>query len=130
MQWLEEYATGSPEVDEQHKMLFQVSDEFRTVLENEHGERTYDVFLDFLKIYSETHFTFEEECMLAHKCPVACRNKHEHAGFSKMIDAELATLKDAGFSRARALTLLGRIDRWLVSHICRIDVELKDVMPG
>ncbi len=126
MQWKEDYATGVPEIDEQHRSLFAFSEEFREVLENGFGEKTYDLFLEFLKSYAEAHFNFEEKCMMARSCPVADRNRAEHATFTSMIAQEMSDFAAHGFDRQRALDLTDKIDQWLDSHICRIDIQLKD----
>jgi hemerythrin len=126
MKWKQAYATGNAEIDEQHKSLFSFSEEFRDVLDNGFGEKTYDLFLEFLAEYSKFHFEFEEECMLAHKCPAACNNKDEHALFTKVVAKEIETFENLGFDRGRAFALLDKIDTWLDSHICRIDVQLKE----
>lgn len=126
MKWKDAYATGVPEVDRQHRSLFAFSEEFREALENGFGEKTYDLFLEFLGTYAEMHFDFEEACMLAHVCPVADRNRKEHVSFSRMIAEEEAAYRSHGFDRERALELTRKIDSWLDSHICRIDVQLKD----
>jgi hemerythrin len=128
MKWTEAYATGSNEVDEQHKMLFLMSDQFRESLDAGHGERTYDLFIEFLSTYTQTHFTYEEECMLAHVCPTAALNKTEHCAFTKFVDKELKRFRRDGFDRSRAYSLVDTIDRWLDSHIGRVDVQLKSVM--
>ncbi len=126
MKWKEDYATGVPEVDEQHRFLFAFSEEFRDALENGFGEKTYDLFLEFLKTYAEVHFNFEEKCMLAHLCPVANRNRKEHVSFSRLVEQEETEYRNHGFDRQRALALTNMIDQWLDSHICRIDIQLKD----
>ena len=129
MQWRPEFATGDPKIDEQHKMLFTTSDQFRHTLEAGEGEKTYDLFLDFLTAYCEMHFSVEEECMFAHKCPVAQQNTQEHGLFLRLVEKENARFREDGFDADRATRLLDTIDRWLESHICRIDVRLRDVLP-
>lgn len=126
MKWKEAYATGVPELDEQHKALFAFSEEFREVLENGFGAKTYDLFIEFLAAYADAHFSYEEECMLAHLCPVADRNRKEHSGFRALVAQEQEAYRAKGFERQRALALLAVIDKWLDSHICRIDVQLRD----
>ncbi|MCR8726396.1 bacteriohemerythrin [Frigidibacter sp. ROC022] len=128
MKWTEEHATGVPVVDDQHRALFAFSEELRDVLENDAGEKTYDLSLDFLKTYAEVHFGIEEKCMLAHLCPVAGRNRKEHGAFTRMIAEEEALFRSQGFDRQRALELTDRIDQWLDSHIRRIDTQLRDVV--
>lgn len=126
MKWKEAYATGVPEVDKQHKALFAFSEEFRDVLDHGFGEKSYDLFLEFLSAYADAHFNHEERCMLDHVCPVADRNCAEHASFRRLIAREEEAHAEHGFARHRALKLLDDIDHWLDSHICRIDVRLRD----
>ncbi len=126
MKWKDEYATGVEEVDRQHKSLFEFSETFRDVLENGFGDKTYDLFLEFIKTYAEVHFNFEEQCMLAHLCPAAERNCKEHVSFSRLVQEEEIEFRNRGFDRERALALTDMIDGWLDSHIVRIDVQLKD----
>ncbi|TDE36253.1 bacteriohemerythrin [Antarcticimicrobium sediminis] len=126
MKWQPQFATGDAQIDEQHKMLFATSEQFRQTLEAGEGEKTYDLFLDFLNAYCEMHFSVEEDCMFAYKCPVAKENKHEHGLFLKLLDKENTHYHDHGFDAARAMAMLDKLDNWLASHICRIDVRLKE----
>lgn len=128
MKWRPQFATGDAQIDEQHKALFAASEEFRETLEAGEGDKTYDLFLEFLKAYCEMHFSVEEECMFAHKCPVAAQNKHEHKLFLKLVETENARFRAHGFDAARAVEMLDKVDHWLESHICRVDVRLKDVL--
>ncbi|TDK42338.1 bacteriohemerythrin [Antarcticimicrobium luteum] len=128
MKWQPHFATGDAQIDEQHKMLFTTSDQFRHTLEAGEGERTYDLFLDFLNAYCEMHFAVEEKCMFAHKCPVAALNHHEHTLFLKLLEQENAWFREHGFDAARATAMLDKLDQWLESHICRIDIRLNEVL--
>lgn len=128
MKWQPHYATGHPEIDQQHKTLFESSDQFRQTLEAGEGEKTYDLFLEFLAAYADAHFSIEERCMMAYKCPVAGRNKHEHGLFLKHVQKEQTRFAAEGFTRASAKAMLDMVDGWLDSHICRIDIRLREVM--
>ena len=128
MKWTEAYATGSKQIDDQHKMLFLMCDEFRENLESGTGEGTYDLFLEFLSKYVEIHFAFEEQCMFAHACPAYARNKKEHPVFVTAVEREVAAYRKDGFDRQRIHLLLDMMDRWLDSHIRRVDVQLKSVL--
>lgn len=129
MEWTEAYATGNDQVDSQHKFLFLMTQQFRENLEAGQGEATYDIFVEFLGFYVKSHFSYEEQCMLAHLCPAAEQNKQEHRAFSLLVQRELARFAQEGFDRPVAYKLLDTIDRWLHSHIGRVDVQLKSVMP-
>jgi len=127
MKWKEEFATGIAEIDRQHKTLFEASESFREVLELGCSSETYDGFLEFLALYIKTHFGYEEECMHAAQCPIACTNKKEHAQFMKVVDKEVQIFQQSGFDTQRAFKLLDILDSWLSSHIARIDVQLRAV---
>jgi hemerythrin len=42
MKWSDEYSTGVERIDNQHKMLFRMSEDFRTSLDDGLGDRIYD----------------------------------------------------------------------------------------
>ncbi|MDF1717801.1 MAG: hemerythrin domain-containing protein [Antarcticimicrobium sp.] len=128
MKWQPEFATGDAGIDDQHKMLFETSDQFRRTLEAGEGHRTYDLFLDFLTAYCEMHFSIEEKCMFARKCPVATQNHHEHGLFLRLVEKETARFREDGFDAGSATKLVDTIDSWMESHICRIDVRLREVL--
>jgi hemerythrin len=125
MKWTDEYATGIPQIDEQHKMLFKMADDYRAALDEGEGERTYDLLLDFLERYTSAHFSFEERCMEEYRCPVAEKNKEAHAHF-------MVTLRDfkSRFSANRyrasdATALVETVEQWLAGHITRTDSVLR-----
>lgn len=126
MKWKPAYATGNKNIDDQHKTIFASSEEFRDVLELGCSAETYQGFLEFLAMYIKTHFGYEEECMYAHACPIACQNKEEHTLFMKVVEKEEHAFLQKGYDPQRALNLLDKIDSWLDSHIGRIDIQLKD----
>lgn len=129
MKWQARFETGEAAIDQQHKLLFDTANQYRQVLEANSGEDTYDLFLEALTLFVATHFSYEEECMLAHICPAAGQNKREHEHFSRLIQKENERFASEGFVREKAERLVGMIDDWLESHIGRIDIQLKDYLP-
>ena len=126
MQWSNDYATGIQRIDEDHKMIFKMAEDFRAALDTGAGGASYTVLLDALTVYCRGHFGFEERCMEEYRCPVAQKNKEAHSMF-------LATLRDyqqrdalGGYLAADARDLIDTVDRWLDEHICRIDVHLRN----
>ena len=75
MKWSEEYATGIDRIDEDHKMIFKMSEDFRAALDEGLGGDVYSVMLDNLSLYCRGHFGFEERCMNEYRCPVAQKNQ-------------------------------------------------------
>jgi len=126
MKWSDEYATGNAQIDDQHRMIFRMAEDFRTALDEGQGERVYDGMLQSLDAYVRTHFGFEERCMDKYACPVAEGNKRAHDRFIEVLATFQQRYAASGFDRADARELVDTIDRWLVDHICRIDVRLKE----
>jgi hemerythrin len=126
MKWSDEYSTGNEQIDDQHRMIFKMAEDFRAALDEGMGERVYGEMLESLNLYVRTHFGFEERCMDKYGCPVATGNKKAHARFVEVLTEFQQRYTTSGFSRADARDLVDTMDRWLVDHICRIDVRLRE----
>lgn len=125
MKWKEDYATGVERVDEDHKMIFQMSTDFRAALDEGLGGEVYSVLLDNLSLYCRGHFGYEERCMNEFRCPVAHKNKEAHAGFLEVLSGFQQRYKASGYDRANARKLVDAVDQWLTDHICNIDIHLR-----
>ena len=125
MKWSDRYATGVKALDEQHKMLFQMSEDFRATLNEGRGERGYGLLLESLDEYARAHFMLEEQCMHRYRCPAAQMNREAHATFVEAMSGFRKRYAVNGFNPADALQLVQYVDDWLANHIGRIDVQLK-----
>lgn len=125
MKWSDDYATGVARVDDQHRMIFKMADDFRDALDEARGEVVYGAFLRSLDLYVRTHFGFEDGCMNRVHWPSAQTNREAHAKFVEVLAAFRQRYAANGFDRADARSLVDTIDRWLADHICGIDVQLK-----
>jgi len=125
MKWIEDYATGVEQIDKDHQMIFQMSEDFRAALDEGLGGEVYSVMLDNLSAYCRGHFCFEERCMTEHQCPVAQLNKAEHKKFMQTLSGFQQRYATQGYNRVDGRQLVDTIDQWLDRHICRIDIHLK-----
>ena len=125
VKWREGYATGVQRIDEQHKMLFGMSDDFRSALDEGAGERTYGMFVHFLDVYFIDHFRFEQRWMEKHGCPVARKNKKAHSRFLATLGDHQQRYVASGYLTGDARELVDALERWLDGHICHIDAHLK-----
>ena len=130
MKWRAEYATGVERIDQQHKSIFKTAEDYRSALDDGDGERTYAFLLDFLDAYCKGHFRFEEKCMEEYHCPVAEKNKEEHAMFLTTLGEFKQRYAASGYLAEDALELLETVDQWLDVHICGVDVHLKGCAKG
>ncbi|MDH3207971.1 MAG: hemerythrin domain-containing protein [Gemmatimonadota bacterium] len=124
MRWSEQYATGIARLDDQHKMIFKMADDFRASLDEGEGG-TYGILLDILDAYCRRHFGFEEHCMEEYRCPVARRNREAHTGFVEVLSGFRQRYELNGYDPIESRNLVDTVDRWLSEHICRLDVHLK-----
>ncbi len=125
MQWKEEYATGVDRIDEDHKMIFKMAEDFRAALDDGVGRAIYSTLLDNLHLYCRGHFGFEEQCMHEHRCPAAQKNKMAHASFLEALAGFQQRYSDYGYDASEARRLTDTVDRWLAEHICKVDIHLK-----
>jgi hemerythrin len=125
MKWSLEYSTGVEWIDEQHRALFRMSEDYREALDARQGDRVYGLMLESLALYARAHFGFEEQCMARYNCPVAEANAHAHKQFVGTVDRYRERFMSNGFDPLEARQLVDFIDQWLASHIARIDTQLK-----
>lgn len=125
LKWNDTYATGNQGVDDQHKKLFEMVNNFEAAVRNKTAEASINETLQFLGSYVKTHFNFEEGCMDQAKCPAAADNKKAHAEFLGVYTQFANRFKTEGYSDALANELLKTAQGWLVKHICGIDIRLK-----
>jgi len=125
MKWSDDYATGVERIDEDHKMIFKMADDFRAALDVGRGDVVYAVLLESLSLYCRGHFGFEERCMEEFRCPVAEKNKKAHGEFIEKLTEFQERYAASGYDHMDARRFVDTVDQWLDQHICRIDVHLK-----
>jgi len=122
--WSDTYATGVPEVDDQHKKLFDMINGLGEDIKNGRADRSFDETMKFLGEYVKFHFGFEEECMKKLNCPEEQKNKEAHAGFLNLF-RDFGQRSKKEDKNALALEIHEAASAWLVKHICGVDVNLK-----
>ena len=125
MKWRDDYATGVQRIDEEHKMIFKMAEDFRAALDVGRGDVVYNVMLKSLSLYCGGHFDFEERCMEEFRCPVAEKNKEAHEKFLENLSEFQERYVANGYDHTDARRLVDTVDQWLDDHICRIDIHLK-----
>jgi len=125
MKWAERHATGIPEIDDQHKMLFRMTEDFRAALDEGKGEGVYAELLHSLDLYVRSHFRYEEGCMEKYACPAAEGNRNAHAKFVETLSGFQGRYASRGFDRSDSRELVDTLDAWLDKHIGRLDAQLR-----
>ncbi|MDR0313518.1 MAG: bacteriohemerythrin [Treponema sp.] len=126
VQWESKYVLGIRIIDEQHKYLFDLTNE---LYEKCHlGENAvHDQFIKTLHMmvkYVTVHFTAEEKIMEQIGYPRIAEQKEQHAAFTKKVIEE--SQKFASGMAGVPQDLVHFLRDWLVSHIAVYDKGLAD----
>ena len=129
LNWSEQYSTGSPTIDDQHRQLFSHLNQLEGLLTrtNPTGKdiSTIIELLDFLEQSLDTHFSYEEQCMESYRCPAHQKNKEAHEHFKQMFQRFKTRAKKEGFRFIMLVELNQTINAWIEEHIMRVDTQLK-----
>ena len=127
--WTKKFETGSAELDQQHRLLIDNINLLKDLLDNPKLSRQETEFavilVDYLEAYANIHFTCEEQCMEAYRCPVHALNQQEHQRFRAFIHDYKRLCETEGF-KVELLRNLHKVMRtWIMEHILKIDTQLK-----
>ncbi len=121
-QWRQEYSVGYPQIDEQHKRLFEIADELHVAMAAGKGKEVLGKILGNLIAYTKAHFATEERLMQAHRYPDYAVHKAAHDTLTAQV---IKFQKD--FERGRAamsVDLLQFLKDWLTHHIGETDRKI------
>ncbi len=116
-EWTPKLSTGVPDLDEQHKAIFQWLDELESATAE---QRTlFGVYvITRLKHYLREHFAAEEALMKSAGYPGLAEHLAQHAEFrAKLNELQLKSIgEDISEDTVRFL------NHWLVNHIAKTDM--------
>ena len=127
--WNEQFETGHPLIDTQHRMLISYINRLEDLARNTSPSQVevglFLRFTEFLETYILTHFREEEDCMNRFKCPVHAENKSAHQAFLEFFRKFKLRLEVEGYRPEVVQELHDSCSAWIQQHILRIDVQLK-----
>jgi hemerythrin len=127
--WTEEFQTGSPVLDRQHRLLIDninlLGDQLRNPNRTKEELEFAIHLVDYLEEYANIHFKAEERCMESYRCPVQTQNLQEHERFREFIRAYKSRCEAEGFRVELLSNLHAAIRRWIEEHILKIDTQLR-----
>lgn len=118
--------TGVDSVDEQHRELIsKINELHRAELS---GAQLDDIrkILNFLGRFVATHFHHEEQCMEERQCPMKRDNRKAHVQFLNSYRELVASFSGDSDPDEVAVEIKRMIAHWLVTHICQVDVSLRN----
>ena len=127
LEWKSDYETGVPELDTQHRVLFDNINRIGKLLEKPEIDRAEAAYLlNFLEQYAAQHFSGEETCMARFRCPAHARNKTEHKMFMEILEIARGEFESTDKPRKVLERLHESMVWWINDHILKVDIKLKD----
>lgn len=121
IEWSDDYSVGIDSIDQQHKKLVNLINQFQTALDYPTGETFEREAMDELVDYTKTHFTYEEGLMEQNGYPDFEPHKAQH---KKMIDEVNKVLTEFEHDHDKAMEhALKYLRNWLINHINGTDKE-------
>ena len=119
--WSDEYSVGVDEIDDQHKMLFELVNRlFLAAVKREDQQLTVEVLASLVD-YTKTHFDLEERLLEESGFSGLSGHREDHLRFIDKVDgiAQKFHVQD----RSVTFELLNFLKNWLQNHIRQSDME-------
>ncbi len=113
--WKEEYSVGIEAIDNDHRKLLNLINQFQTAVNYNTGDEFEKEALDALINYTRTHFAREEKLMEENGYPDLEAHRAEHQKMIQQVNECMAKHRDDGHQSMRFGADFLR--DWLVSHI-------------
>lgn len=124
----EEYLTGIDQIDNEHRVLFEIADEIYQLCINEFVPDKYDHITNLiqrLKDYTIMHFDHEEAYMESINYKRIFTQKIQHDNFKRKLDTMDLEIVDDNQELALE-DLLKFVTDWLVEHIMETDKRIAE----
>ncbi len=119
--WSNEFSVGIEEIDDQHKMLFELVNRlFQAAVKREDQQLTVEV-LKSLVDYTKTHFSLEERLLEASGYHGLPGHREDHQRFIDQVNA--IAQKFHVEDRSVTFELINFLKNWLQNHIRHSDME-------
>jgi hemerythrin-like metal-binding domain len=119
IEWTDDLSTGVPEMDEQHKQLIALLNEFYTAVERGEREEGIRRLFDGVDRYTVFHFSAEEAFMEQIGYPELASHRETHAIYRREYLAAMER-HEAG-DRKAVRDLVAFLFSWLYTHIQKTD---------
>jgi len=121
-QWKNDYLVGQPEIDSQHKRLFELADQLHAAMTTGKGKDALGKTLADLIDYTKRHFAAEEALMQRSNYPEYRHHKELHDKLTAQV-VQFQTEFVAGQTPV-TIQLLQFLKDWLQHHIGETDRKI------
>lgn len=126
LSWNDQYLIGDTTIDEEHKTLFRLINDFHTHWSEKRDRKDIARVLSQLIQYGELHFQDEERIMAQADYPALDNHHQVH---EKLIE-EIFKLNEELMEQSQLLErdVTKFLKQWLVDHIVHNDYEFRDFL--
>lgn len=128
VQWQPSLEIGVPEVDQQHKEIFNRVNALLTAMQQGKGREEVSQLINFLEKYVVTHFTAEERVMSTKGYPDYAAHRQLHAAFVADFGELKRELETRGSSSLLVIQVQRRVIDWLIQHIGKEDKRIAEFL--
>ncbi len=119
IQWIPEYSVGNAVLDEQHKMLFSMTNDFF----NQDGKQAATIAFDNLSSYIDLHFEAEENLLRQINYPETNEHINSHNELREKFELLQHKLSDYDLDMHHKIAMF--LYNWLAKHILKADMAYK-----
>lgn len=121
MEWHDDLLLGVPEVDEEHRAMFEHFVALACQCEAGADRGLLLDKVDLLLDEARAHFATEECLMARYGYPQVDDQRRHHAWFQRDLEHFAARILQDGPTAELALTIRGKLIQWLIQHIIEVD---------
>ena len=125
IEWSEEYSVNCSEIDEQHKVLFDLINQLYSKFSDTDKDTILDILNELYK-YTDEHFRTEEVLFDIYKYPYTEEHKKEHKDFVDKV-AEFTKKFEEG-DEMLTFDILFFLKDWIIEHILYSDRKYIDYL--
>lgn len=122
--WSDEYKIGVPQIDAQHKALFDAVDALRAACNAGKGRAEIIKTIQFVTDYTVKHFADEEELQKKSGYPKYEEHKQLHKDFMAQVKQIRREIDDNGPTIVLLSKLNMMLSSWLINHVKYVDSEI------
>ena len=122
--WRDEYACGLPEIDAQHRRLFELGSHAQSLVPARSSNEAAAQLLAEIVASVQNHFRTEQALMAEHGCPSLAAHQAEHEGLLELLGGFTREF-DAGRAEV-TVELLAMLDGWITRHLTVTDRVMVD----
>jgi methyl-accepting chemotaxis protein len=119
LKWGDNWLTGHPVIDADHKMLVQYVNELSAAMMQSKGRNVISATLDKLAQYTVDHFAREEAIWTENNLPGLADHKGSHADLTATVLGFIAAYK-AG-KQTLTMEVMAFLRDWLINHVFKTD---------